>query len=156
MCVDNTVKERVTEKHVRMRHVDLRTKHLLTFCIFSSLHFTEKLEVLLNATVTVRALCSWYLHSTTTCTDLLLCLVIYICKPLLDELLCPLVKLIEVVRSVTLIFPLETEPLDVLLDRVYVLSILFYRVVSSKRRFVFPPYFLASPKLMQILFACPM
>ena len=28
-------------------------------------------------------------------------------------------------------------------------------LVSSKRRLVFPPYFWASPKLMQMLFACP-
>ena len=147
MSVDDTIKERVAEEHVRVRHVNLRTKHLLTFCIFSSLHFTEKLEVLLNATVTVRALCSWYLHSTTTCTDLLLCLVIYICKPLLDEFLCPLVKLIEVVRSVTLIFPLETEPLDVLLDRVYVLSILLYRVCIVKAEVCLSAIFLSKSEV---------
>ena len=46
MSVDDTVKERVAEKHIRMSHIDLRTKHLLTVCILSCLHITEELEIL--------------------------------------------------------------------------------------------------------------
>ena len=116
MCVDDTVKERIAEEHVRVRHIDLGTKHLLTLCIFAVTHFTEQLEVLLYATVTVWALSTRYLHSTTTCTDFLLSLVINICKTFLDEFLSPFIELIEIVRCIALVLPLETKPLDILLD----------------------------------------
>ena len=99
MSVDDTVKERVTEKHVRMSHVDLRTEHLLSVSIFSCLHLAEKLEVLLYAAVAVRALGSGNLNCSTSGTDLLLCLVINICETLPDELLCPLIELVEIARS---------------------------------------------------------
>ena len=128
VSVDNTVHERVTEKHIRMRHVDLRTKHLLALCVLSVTHSAEKLEVLLYASVAVWALGTWYLNCTTACTDLLLCLVIYICQALLDQFLSPLVELIEIIRCISFVLPLETEPLDILLDRVYILCILLYRI----------------------------
>ena len=94
MRVENTVKKRITEKHVRMCHIDLRTKHLLAFCILSGLHLTEKLEVLLYATVTVRALGSRNLNCTATLTDLLLSLIVDICKTLLDVVYCAISKVI--------------------------------------------------------------
>ena len=97
MSVDDTVKKRVTEEHVRMSHVDLSTKNLLTLSIFAVAHTAEELKILLYAAVTVWALSTRHLHCTTTCTDLLLCLVVYICETLLNELLSPLVKLVEIV-----------------------------------------------------------
>jgi len=126
--MDDTVKERVAEKHVRMSHVDLRTKHLLSVCIFSCLHVTEELKVLLYASVAVRALCSGHLDCPAACADFLLRLVVNIGETLLDKLLCPLIELVEIVRGISLVLPLEAEPLDILLDRVNVLRILFYRV----------------------------
>ena len=126
--MDDTIKERITEEHVRMRHVNLCTEHLLSLSILTVAHATEQLEVLLNAAVAVRALCSWHLNCTTACTDLFLCLVIYICQALLDQFLSPLVELIEIIRCISFVLPLETEPLDILLDRVYILCILLYRI----------------------------
>ena len=76
--MDDTVKKRVTEKHIRVCHVDLRTKNLLTLSILAVTHTAEELKVLLYAAVTVWALSTRHLHCTTTCTDLLLCLVVYI------------------------------------------------------------------------------
>ena len=50
----------------------------------------------------------------------------------------------------------ETEAIKAeLIESTYSVSS-FTGFVSSKRRFVFPPYFFARPKLMQMLFACPM
>ena len=115
MSMDDTIKKRVTEKHVRMSHIDLRTKNLLTVCILTCLHVTEKLEIFLYASVAVRALSSRHLNSTTTCTDFLLGLVINICKSLLDKFLCPFIELIEVVGCISLVLPLKAEPFDILL-----------------------------------------
>ena len=46
--MDNPVHQRVTEKHVRMCHVDLGTEHLLPVRIFSVTHFSEQLQVLFH------------------------------------------------------------------------------------------------------------
>ena len=97
MCMENAVKERIAEKHVRMCHVYLCTKHTLSFSIFSITHAAEKLEVFFYAAVSVRTLCTRLLDCTSTCTDFLLCLIIYICKPLLDQFLSPIIELIEIV-----------------------------------------------------------
>ena len=113
MCVDDTVKKRITEKHVRMSHVDLRTKHLLSVSILSCLHLTEELEILLYASVAVRALRSRHLDCTTACTDLLLSLVIDICESLPDKFLRPLIKLVEIIRCISFVLPFEAEPLDI-------------------------------------------
>ena len=147
MSVDDTIKERVTEKHVRMCHVNLRTKHLLTFRILSSLHFTEKLEIFLYATVTVRALCSRHLHSTTAGTDFLLCLIINISETLPDEFLCPLIELVEIVGSIALVLPLESEPFDVFLDRVYIFGILLYRICIVKAEIGLSAIFLGKSEI---------
>ena len=128
MGMDDTIEKRVTEKHVRMSHVNLRTKALLTVSILSGLHVAEKLEVLLYASVTVWAFRSRHLDCSTTCADLLLSLVIHISQSLLYKFLSPLIELVEIVRSITLVLPLETEPLDVLLDGVNILGILLDRV----------------------------
>ena len=98
-----------------MCHIYLCTEHLLPFRILSVTHFAEQLEVLLNAAVSVWALGTRNLHCTTACADLLLGLIVYIGEAFLYEFLSPLVKLVEIVRSITLVLPVEAEPLDVLL-----------------------------------------
>ena len=97
MCVDDSVQKRVTEEHVRVRHVYLRTKHLLSVCILSVAHLAEESEVLLYASVAVRALGSRHLYCSAACTDLFLGLVIYISQSLLDKEFGPLIELVEIV-----------------------------------------------------------
>ncbi len=112
----DSVHQRVAEKHVRMRHVNLCTEHFLAFCIFSVPHLTEKLKVLLYRAVPVRAFRTRYLDCTASCAYFFLGLVIDISKTFLYEFLSPFIELVKIVRGISLVFPIETEPLDVLLD----------------------------------------
>ena len=114
--VDDAVQERVAEEHVRMCHVYFRTEHLLTIRIFSSLHFTEKLKILLNAAVAPRALGSRNLDSSPSGTDFFLRLVVNISQALLNQELSPIIELVEIVRSISFVLPVETKPVDVILD----------------------------------------
>ena len=127
-CVLDSVENRVAEHHVRAGHVDLCAEYLGSVRIHAGLHLPENAEVLLHAPVPVRALRSRLVHRAAACADFLLSLVIDVCQALADHFLGPFVKLVEVVGSIFLLVPLESEPLDILLDRVDIFGILLGRV----------------------------
>ncbi len=128
MGMDYTVHNRVTEHHIRMRHIDLCPEDLLSVRIHPCLHLTEKSEVLLHAAVPVRAFLSGCLDRTAAFPYLILSLVIHIRKTFLYQLLCPLVELVKIVGSIQLSLPLESEPFDILLYRINIFCILFHRI----------------------------
>ena len=132
--VQNTVHNRVTEEHIRVRHINLCTQHLLAIGKLAGTHTLEQVQVLLYRTVTPRRWLSGLGNSTTIQSNLLLCLVINIRQALLDKDNRPLVELVEVVRSVTLDSPIETEPLNIALNRIYILGILLYGVGIVKAK----------------------
>ena len=116
MSVYDAVHDRVAEHHILAGHVNFRAEHLFAIGIFSSLHLSEKAKVLLDTAVSIRAVLSRLVYGSTPDADFLLRLVIDVCKSFLYKFLCPFVQLVEIVRSISFFCPLETEPLDVLLD----------------------------------------
>jgi hypothetical protein len=120
----DAVQQRVAEHHVGMGHVDLRAEDLLPFCVLAGAHLAEELQVLFRGTVAPRAGDAGLVHGAAVHADLVLRLVIDIGETALDELFGPLVQLLEVVGGVKLFVPMESEPLDVLLDGVHVFGIL--------------------------------
>ncbi len=118
------VQERVAHHHVGVRHVDLGAQHLLAVGVFAVAHLAEDPEVLLDAAAPVRALDARLVHGAAPLGDLLLGLVVHVGESPLDQVLGPLVELVEIVRRVAFLLPLEAQPLDVLLDGVHVLDIL--------------------------------
>ena len=125
MRVLDAVEDRVAEEHVRMSHVYLGTEHLLAVGIFSVPHFAEEFQVLFYAAVAPGALGTGGFHGAATLGNLFLGLVVNIGQAALYELFCPFVELIEIVGSVKLFFPLETEPLDVFFDGIHVFGVFF-------------------------------
>ena len=111
-----------------MRHIDLRAEHLLAVGISALFHLTEQLQVLLDAPVAVRTVHARLVHGAAVCGDFLLGFVIHIGETALDKLLGPLVELVEVVRCVALLLPLEAEPLDVFLDGINIFGVLLGRI----------------------------
>ncbi len=122
------VENRVAEHHVRGGHVDLRAENFLSIGVLAGLHVPEKQEVLLHCAVPVRALGTRLVHGAASLADLLLCLVIDVGLAALNHLLGPGVKLVEIVGSVKFLLPLKSEPLDVLLDRIDIFSVLLGRI----------------------------
>ena len=119
----NAVKERVTEHHVGMRHVNFGTEHLLSLCVLPRLHLTEELEVFLYAAVPPWAGGTGLVHGAAVCADFLLGLVIYICQAAFDEFFRPFIKLVKVIRRIEFLVPVEAQPLNILLDGIHVLSV---------------------------------
>ena len=124
----DTVQQRIAEHHVRMGHVDLGAEHLLAVSIFAGLHLAEEPEVLLDAAVAVGAFDTGLVHGTAMQPDFFLGLVINIGQSPLDQLFGPLVKLVEIVGCIQFLIPLESQPLDVLLDGIYIFDIFLDRV----------------------------
>ena len=127
-CVLDPVEERITEHHIWMRHIYLRPEHLFAVCINSVTHFAEELEVFLYAAIAVRTLNTGLVNGASPLGNFLLSLVIDIGESPFDKILGPLIKLVEIIGSVALLFPLETEPLDVLLDGVNVFHVFLDRI----------------------------
>ena len=123
MCKLDAVEEGVTEHHIGMGHVYLGTENLLSFCVLSGFHLTEKLEVFLYAAVSPGAWGTGFVYGAAVFPDLFLGLVVNVCKAPLDEFLRPFIELVKIIRRVEFLFPLETKPLDILLDGIHVLSV---------------------------------
>ena len=119
-----------------MGHVDLRTEDLLPFRVLAGFHLAEELQVLLRGAVAPGARGAGLVHGAAVQADLLLVLVIDIGEAPLDEVLGPFVQLVEVVRRIEFLVPMEAQPLDVLLDGVHVLGVLLrgVRVVVAEVR----------------------
>ena len=124
----DSVHQRVTEHHVRMRHVYLGTKDLLPVGIFAVTHLAEKTKILLHAAVTVGAFDTRLVHGAATGRNLLLTLVIDISQASLYHIFRPLVQLVEVIRSIEFLLPLEAKPFDIFLYGIHIFGILFSRI----------------------------
>ena len=134
MRVLDTVQQRIAEEHVGMRHVYLGTQHLRPVGIDAVPHFAEELEVLFYAAVPPGTGRTGSINRTAALGDLFLALVVDIGKPPLDQLLGPFVKLVEIVRRIEFLVPLETKPLDIFLDRIHILGIFLggIRIIITK------------------------
>ena len=124
----DTIEKRVAEHHVRACHVNLRPEDFLAVSIFAGLHVTEKLEVLFHAPVSVRAFHARLVDGAASLADFFLSLVIDVCQSPLYQVFSPFVQLVEIVRSISFLIPLETKPLDVFLNGIHVLGVFLGRV----------------------------
>ena len=145
--VVDTVDYRISEKHVRMRHVYLSTQNLFTFLELSVSHCAEQFQVFLRAAVSPRRRSSGFLNRAAVEADLLQGLVIYISQVLLNQKFSPIIQLLEVIRSITFLCPLEAKPADVLLYGIYILNILFCRVGVVETEVGLAPVFLSNSKV---------
>ena len=125
---DDTVHDRITEMHVRIRHIDLRTEYHLTFLYLAALHSLKETQVFFYRTVAVRRSYTGFGRRTFLLCDLLGCLLIHVSFALFDEHDGEVVELLEVIGSIEYLSPFETEPSDIALDGLYILGVLFGRV----------------------------
>ena len=125
-----------------MRHVYLGSQNLLSFSIFARSHLPEKAKVLFDAAVPPGTVSTRLVDSAAPEAYLLLSLIVYIGKALLDKLFSPLIQLVEVVGSIELLIPLETKPLDIFFNGIYILCILFCRVRIVIAKIGLPAIFL--------------
>ena len=126
--MQDPVHDRVAQQHIRMSHIDFRTQHLFAVSELAVFHPFEQVEVLFRRPAAPRALLARHGHRTPALTNLLLRLIVHISQPFTDQFNGPSVQLVEIIGRIVHAGPLETEPTNVLLDRIDVLDILLNRV----------------------------
>ena len=124
----DTIEKRIAEHHVRARHINLRPEDFLAVSIFAGFHITENLEVLLHAPVSVRAFHARFVDGAASLADFFLSLVIDVCQSPLYQVFSPFVQLVEIVRSISFLIPLETKPLDIFFNRIHIFGVFLGRV----------------------------
>ena len=121
----DAVEHRVAEPHVVGLHVDLGAKYLLAVVEHAVAHLPEQVEVLVDRTIAMRALDAGLAEAAPLRRDGLLVLVVDVGEALADQLLGPLVDLLEVVgREARRPGRRDAEPGEVLLDRIDVRHVL--------------------------------
>ena len=145
--VQDAVHDGVTEVHVGRCHVNFGAKHAAAIRELARLHATEEVEVLLHAAIAVRTFHARSGGHSPTLANLLLRLVIHIRQAFLNELLSPKVKLVEIIGSVMFLRPLETQPSDVVPDRVHIFGILLHGVGVIKTQVGLATVFLSDTEI---------
>ena len=124
----HAVDNRVAEVHVRACHVNLGTEHHFAFLYLARVHLLEEFEAFFHGTVAVWAFRTRLGRRTLLCRYLFRSLFVHIRLSFLDEADSEVPQLLEIIRSVIFIAPLEAQPLDILLDRLYVFHVFLRRV----------------------------
>ena len=126
--VQNTIDQRVAEQHVRMGHVDLGTQYECSRFALATVHILEESQVLLNRAIAIGTVGARTGRRTFLLGDDLRTLLVDICSALFDEPDGKVPQLLEVVAGIVDICPLESQPLDIVLDTLDILCIFFDRV----------------------------
>ena len=123
--IEYTIDKGIAEQHVGMSHVDLGAQNQCAWLALAAVHELEQLQVLLNGAVAIGAVCTWACGGSLLLGNHLGTLLINVCASLLDEPYSKVPELLEVVAGIVDVSPLETEPLNIVLDALDVFSIFF-------------------------------
>mmetsp|Transcript_82104 Transcript_82104/g.145037 ORF Transcript_82104/g.145037 Transcript_82104/m.145037 type:complete len:405 (+) Transcript_82104:1424-2638(+) len=119
----------ITHVHVWVGHVNLSTEHALPILELAILHAVKQGQVLFNSSVAKRTVRARLNDTPSVLAHLCQCLAVHIGNPILDHVQGPLIVLVKVVRGkVQVVTPYTTQPGNVLLDGLHILSLLFGRV----------------------------
>ena len=123
------VHDRIAQVDVAGRHVDLGAQHARAVRELAGAHAPEQVEIFLDGSIAIRALAARLGERAAVLAHLVGGQAVDVGLARLDELLGPLVELLEVVGRVKQVLaPVEAEPADVPHDLVGVLLRLFHRV----------------------------
>src|SRR5437867_5505728 len=123
------VHDGIAQVDVAARHVDLRAQRLAAIGKLAGAHAAEQLEVLLDRAIAMGRRAACLGQRPARLAHLLHGLIVEIRLPRFDELLRPLIELLEVVAGVMQVLaPVEAEPAHVVHDGVDVLLALLGRV----------------------------
>ena len=123
--VADAIDDGIAHVDIGRRHVYLGAQHLLAVGEFPRAHPAEKIEILLHATVSVRALLAGLGQRASGGADLVGGKVAHIRLAVTDEFLGALVHPSEIVGGVEHPVPLEPQPADVFLYALHILDVLF-------------------------------
>ena len=133
--LQNTIQHRVAHVDVGRRHVDLGPQRVLPVFEFPAPHAAKEIETLRRRPIAIGARLTRLGECAAIFANLVGVQAADVGVPLLNQLLGPLVQLLEIVRGVELaIVPTEAQPADVLFNGVDVLDVFLggIRIVEAE------------------------
>ena len=121
--LNDAVHDRVTEVHVGVGHVEFGSEHHRSLYGLWCIHLLEQPQIFLHGAVTVGAGDTRGGRCTLLLSDLLSGLLVDVGIALLDHPNGEIPQLLEVVRGIVDMSPLEAEPLDVVEDVLDILGV---------------------------------
>ena len=126
--LQDTIHHRVSHIHIGRGHIYFCTERHCPFFKLPVLHSLKKVERLLDRAVSVRRFYTRFCRVFPLFGNEFRGLLIYIGFPFFYEPYCPVIKLLEVIRSVELLIPLKAEPFYIFLYGIYKLLLFLFRV----------------------------
>ncbi len=127
--VQDAVEHGVAHRHVAGGHVDPRAEDAGAVGEFSRAHAAKEVEALVDGAVAIGAVAARLGQRAAHRADLVDRRIVDIGVAATDQMLGPVVKLLEIIRGeVQVLAPIEAEPVDVSLDRVDIFLLLLGRV----------------------------
>ena len=121
--VQDAVHDRIAHVQVGRRHVDLGTQDARAVGKLASLHALEQIQIFFDRAIAVGTVFAGLGQRAPVLADFIGRQVVDVGLALFDQLDRPLVELAKIIRCVEQAVPVETEPLDIFLDRLDVLDI---------------------------------
>src|SRR5262245_32020868 len=131
----DAVQRRVSHVDVRRRHVDRRTQHMRAVCELARAHASEQIEILFDGAAAIRTVLPGLCERAAIVANLVGSQAVDVRLAVTDQLLGEAVELLEVVGGVEeTVGPVETQPADILLDRLDVLGVFLrgIRIVEAE------------------------
>ena len=125
MSVHDTVNNRVAHIKVWRRHIYFCPQNLCACFKLAVCHTSEKVEIFFNASVAIRRIFARLGERTPVFFDFVSRKVIDISPALFDELDCAIVDEVEIIACKINIVPIKAEPLNIFLNRLDILGVLF-------------------------------
>ena len=114
--VKNTINQWVAEQHVGVSHVDLGAQNKCPWFALSAVHELEEFQILLNRTITEWAVGTGTRGGSLLLSNDLCALLVNIGTALLDQPNGKIPKFLEIVAGIVDVCPLESQPLDIVLN----------------------------------------
>ena len=132
--VQDAVHHRVAHIEIGRSHVDLGAQHARAVGEFPGLHALEQIEILFHRTVSIPAVLPLLGQRPAILPDLIGGQIVDISLAILDQLDRPFIELVKIIGGIVETIPVETQPLDVLHDRVHIFDVFFFwiRVVETQ------------------------
>ena len=138
----------IAQVQVRRGHIDLRAQHLGPILELAGAHALEEVQVLFGGTATVGAVGAGMIEVPPIGPHLFRSLLIHIGLAFADQVTCPIEQLLEVVGGVVEVLPpIETQPADVLLDRIREVLLLLGRIGIVETQMAGAPELLGHPEI---------
>ncbi len=124
----NPIHDRVTKIHVGRRHVDLGTQRSRAVGEFTVTHPAEQIQIFFDAAVTIGAVATRFGQRAAVLACFVTRQIANVSVTFADQFFGPLVQLIKIVAGEVQVVPLETQPANVVLDRIDVFDFFLGRI----------------------------